>query len=145
MRILLFLHVLSIAVAIGAGAAHIQLMREASKGGSDARNFVLGARAIQIKTELPGYVLALLTGIPMVVMSPSYLKMGWMHAKLTLVVLLLGYLHLEGRKSKAILRAFTEEGIEAGAQQAGRYATTFTLAPTLFVLAIVLLAVMKPF
>lgn len=39
----------------------------------------------------PAMVLTLLFGIWMLVLAPFYLKMGWMHFKLTFVLLLLGY------------------------------------------------------
>jgi putative membrane protein len=62
---------------------------------------------------------------------------GWMHAKLALVVLVLGYHHACG----ALLRRF-----EAGTnQRSDRWYRFFNEVPVLLLLAIVILVVVKPF
>lgn len=62
---------------------------------------------------------------------------GWMHAKLTLVVLALGYHHACGR----LLRKF-----EAGnVQRSHVWFRWFNEAPVLMLVAIVVLVVVKPF
>ena len=62
---------------------------------------------------------------------------GWMHAKLTLVLLALGYHHACGR----VLRTF-----EAGTSQRSHvWFRWFNEAPVLMLVAIVVLVVVKPF
>ncbi len=61
---------------------------------------------------------------------------GWMHAKLLLVVLVLGYHHACG----SLLRK-----IEAGKQRDHRWYRWFNEVPLLLLLAIVILVVVKPF
>ena len=62
---------------------------------------------------------------------------GWMHAKLALVVVVIGYHHRCGR----LLRRF-----EAGANRRGHvWYRWFNEAPVLLLLAIVILVVVKPF
>ena len=62
---------------------------------------------------------------------------GWMHAKLTLVLLVLGYHHACGR----LVRKF-----EAGAVQRSHvWFRWFNEAPVLLLVAIVVLVVVKPF
>ena len=62
---------------------------------------------------------------------------GWMHAKLTLVLLVLGYHHACGR----VLRKF-----EAGTSQRSHvWFRWFNEAPVLMLVAIVVLVVVKPF
>ena len=62
---------------------------------------------------------------------------GWMHAKLTLVLLVLGYHHACGR----VLRKF-----EAGTSQRSHvWFRWFNEAPVLLLVAIVVLVVVKPF
>ena len=78
-----------------------------------------------------------LLGIAMVVMLPGYLQMGWLHAKLSLVILLTGYqgwLKLNLRRFAA--RANTRS------QKFWRIANE---VPALALVAIVLLVVVKPF
>ena len=62
---------------------------------------------------------------------------GWMHAKLTFVVLLLGYHHACG----AILRKF-EKGIN---QRSHKWFRWFNEVPVVMLLAVVILVVVKPF
>ncbi len=62
---------------------------------------------------------------------------GWLHAKLALVVVLLGYHHVCGR----LLRRF-----EAGAnRRSDRWYRWFNELPVIVLFAVVLLAVVKPF
>ncbi len=39
----------------------------------------------------PGAILTLLFGVAMLIANPMWLKQGWLHAKLTLIVVLIGY------------------------------------------------------
>src|ERR1700740_1271794 len=52
-----------------------------------------------------GALLAALFGMAMLAAAPSYLQMGWLHAKLVLVLLLVGY-HLWCRH---LVRQFAED------------------------------------
>ena len=84
-----------------------------------------------------GGTLAVGFGIAMLVAAPAYLQMGWLHAKLTLVALLIGY-HLWCRQLMVALR----EGRNKHSQ---RWYRLFNEAPSLLLIAIVILAVVKPF
>src|SRR5580693_7674562 len=52
--------------------------------------FVVMERRLFVMTAI-GAVLTLLFGVLMVAMAPAYLAQGWLHAKLTLVLLVIGY------------------------------------------------------
>lgn len=83
---------------------------------------------------------ALVLGIILLVMQygGGSVKMpGWMHAKLTLVALVLGYHHACG----LLLKKF-ENGVN---QRSHRWFRWFNEVPVLFLLAIVVLVVVKPF
>jgi putative membrane protein len=84
-----------------------------------------------------GGALAVLLGISMIVAAPGYLKSGWLHVKLTLVALLIGY-HVWCR----ILMTSLRDGRNAHSQ---RWYRLFNEAPALLLVAIVILAVVKPF
>jgi len=84
-----------------------------------------------------GAALALLFGAWLVLLVPGWLQQGWLHAKLALVLLLLGYhvccmrlaadfAHGRNRRSDRWLRVFNE-------------------VPALLLVAIVCLVVVKPF
>jgi len=83
-----------------------------------------------------GAVLAVLLGMAMIVGAPGYLAMGWLRAKLLLVALLVGY-HFWCYRLMLALRA----GINPHTQ---RWYRAFNELPGLFLIAIVILAVVKP-
>lgn len=76
-------------------------------------------------------------GIWLVMLTPGFMQMGWLHAKLTLVLALSGY-HgwMKGR-----LRAFAEQRNDKSA----RYFRIANEVPALGMVAIVILVVVKPF
>jgi len=84
-----------------------------------------------------GALLAALFGVAMLVAAPGYLQMGWVHAKLGLVLLLVGY-HLWCRQ---LVRVFAEDRNT----HSQRWYRWFNEAPSVLLIAIVILAVVKPF
>jgi putative membrane protein len=84
-----------------------------------------------------GASLAAVFGVSMIVAAPGYLHFGWLHVKLTLVAALIGY-HIWCRVLMTALR----EGRNAHSQ---RWYRLFNEAPALLLIAIVVLAVVKPF
>lgn len=84
-----------------------------------------------------GAALAAGFGMAMLIAAPSYLSFGWMHAKLTLVALLLGY-HVWCYRLLLAFRADANRRSE-------RWYRWFNEAPSLLLIAIVLLVVLKPF
>ena len=84
-----------------------------------------------------GGSLAAVFGVAMIVAAPIYLTMGWLHAKLTLVALLIAY-HVWCYRLMLDLRA----GKNTHSQRWYRF---FNEAPSLLLIAIVVLAVVKPF
>ena len=98
--------------------------------------FVVMERRLYGITHMGG-ALAVLFGIGMVVMQPAYLHVGWLQVKLPLVVLLLVY----QTWCKRLLVAF-REGRNTHTQRWYRW---FNEAPALLLIAIAILAVVKPF
>lgn len=84
----------------------------------------------------PAMALTIGLGIAMLVLSPAWLTQGWMHTKLLLVALLIGYQIFAGRVHKRFARGdyFLSE----------RACRLINEVPTLLLIAIVLLAVLKP-
>jgi len=83
-----------------------------------------------------GALLAVLFGAAMIVAAPGYLAMGWLRAKLLLVLALVGY-HAWCYRLMLALRA-------AGAAHTQRWYRLFNEVPALLLVAIVVLAVVKP-
>jgi protoporphyrinogen IX oxidase len=84
-----------------------------------------------------GAVATVVFGIAMLVVFPPYLAMGWLHVKLALVALLIAY---HGYCYK-LMRDFAQN---RNARTA-RWYRLFNEVPSLFLIAIVALAVVKPF
>ena len=84
-----------------------------------------------------GGTLAALFGISMIVAAPGYLAFGWLHVKLALVALLIGY-HLWCHRLMIALRDRKNRHSE-------RWLRLFNEVPALLLIAIVILAVVKPF
>lgn len=80
--------------------------------------------------------LATLFGIAMIVLAPGYLTQVWLHAKLTLVALLIGY-HVWCLR---LVRSFAAEHNA----HSSRWYRFFNEVPSLLLIAIVILAVVKP-
>jgi putative membrane protein len=82
-------------------------------------------------------VFAVVFGAILVYMQYGAKMPGWMHAKLLLVVLVVGYHHACG----AILKKF-EKGVN---QRSHKWFRVFNEVPVFMLLAIVILVVVKPF
>jgi len=85
----------------------------------------------------PSMIVAVGLGIWTLMYVPTYMSQGWMHAKLTLVVLLLGYHHWCGR----IVKTFAND---ANTRSHVWY-RWFNEAPVIGLIAIVILVIVKPF
>jgi len=109
---------------------HIEARDEISR----ARFIVMESRLFAIMTI--GALLAVLCGGSLVMLAPGYLQAHWLHLKLGLVLLLLGY-HLW---CWLLVRDFRH----ARAAHSARWYRLFNEVPALLLIAIVLVAVFKP-
>ncbi|HLF66325.1 MAG TPA: protoporphyrinogen oxidase HemJ [Gammaproteobacteria bacterium] len=86
----------------------------------------------------PAMLLTVFLGLWLLISNwPIYKTAGWMHTKLLLVVLLLGYHHVCGR----YVRQFAENNN----QHTERFYRIFNEIPTVLLILIVVLAVVRPF
>jgi protoporphyrinogen IX oxidase len=76
-------------------------------------------------------------GIAMIIAAPAYLKMGWLHVKLALVLLLIVY--------HALCFKFLRDFAHDRRTHSAKWFRAFNEVPTLLLIAIVLLAVLKGF
>lgn len=85
----------------------------------------------------PSMIVAVGLGLWLISLMPGYMSQGWMHAKLFLVVLLLGYHHWCGRLVKTFANdANTRSHI---------WYRWFNEVPVVALIAIVILVIVKPF
>lgn len=86
---------------------------------------------------IPSMLVAVGLGIWMLYLVPAWLQQGWMHAKLALVVALIGYHHACG----AMVRRFANDAN----RRSHVFYRWFNEAPVLVLVAAVILVVVKPF
>ena len=135
----LSLHIVSI-VAWMAGILYLLRLfvyhAEETENVVKARFAVMEDRLYRIIT-LPAMVSSLAFGFTLLFLHPAYLRMGWLHAKLLFVVLLIGATHFASS--------------QIGHFAAGRVrfsSRTYRIlneVPTVILIAIVCLVVFKPF
>lgn len=85
----------------------------------------------------PSMIATLVFGGWLLYLNPGWMQQGWMHAKLTLVVLLIGYHHMCGAQLKRFARGENK--------RSHTFYRWFNEVPVLFLLLIVILVVVKPF
>jgi len=83
-----------------------------------------------------GATLTLLFGLSLLIVTPGFLQAGWLHAKLTLVLVLIGY-HVWCYRLMTDLRA--------GRKRSAKWYRLFNEVPSVLLIAIVILVVVKPF
>jgi protoporphyrinogen IX oxidase len=99
--------------------------------------FCIMERKLYRGIMLPSMVATLIFGIWLLLLNPAWMQMGWMHAKLALVLILIGYQHMCGR----MLKKFA-----AGQNKHDHvFYRWFNEAPVLLLISIVILVVVKPF
>lgn len=104
----LFVHLVSFGAYLGAGFAQTQMMRRSLDGRLSAAvrdAYERLAATIVTKIELPALVGSILSGIWFLVIFPGYLKLGWVHAKITCVLVLAVLSHLEMFNARKIVKA----------------------------------------
>ena len=86
---------------------------------------------------MPSMIVTIVLGIWLVHMIPGYMQQGWMHAKLALVVLLIGYHHMCG--------AFMKKFAADANTRSHKFYRIFNEVPVFMLLGIIILVVVKPF
>lgn len=95
------------------------------------------ARKLSHYISIPAMVATWVFGLSLALSEPSILQQGWLHAKIGLVLVLSAY-----QISLEILRRALATGT---CRKAGRFFRMYNEVPTLLLIAIILLAVFKPF
>ncbi len=107
---------------------------EAEKQVLTAQYAIMEKRLFSIITR-PAMLITFVGGIAMLIIHPVYLQEGWMHVKLLLVILLAGYTDM----SKLVMKKLAKGEMPMTPQRFRLY----NEIPTLFLVAIVLLAIFR--
>lgn len=86
---------------------------------------------------LPSMIVSLMLGIWLLALVPGFMSQGWMHAKLALVVALVGYHH--------ICLAYMKKLAAGTCGKSHGFFRWFNEAPVIALLGIVILVIVKPF
>ena len=87
---------------------------------------------------IPAFVITLITGLSMIFMSPELFKSGgWLHAKLTLVAVLIAYFF----HNEYVRRKFERDECE----KSGKFFRIYNEIPTVLLILIVILVIVRPF
>lgn len=109
---------------------------DAARGGEASETFKVMERRLLRAIMTPALLVAVATGLALMI-EGGWLKAGWMHAKLALVV---GMLAVHGFLARSV-RAFAADANTRPA----RFYRILNEVPTLLMLGIVVLVVLKPF
>lgn len=101
----------------------------------EARFRIMERRLLAIMTI--GAIVTVGLGILMLILVPAYLAMGWVHAKLALVACLILY--------HAYCHKFTRDFAHRRNTRSSKWYRMFNEVPSLLLIGIVVLAVVKPF
>lgn len=111
---------------------------EAEKGSELSETFKIMERKLLKIIMNPAMIAAWVLGLLMLHINPEVMSgQGWMHAKLTLVLLMSGFHGYLARTRKVFLR---DEN-----KKSHKFYRKINEIPTLLMMAIVILAVVKPF
>jgi uncharacterized membrane protein len=142
-KILILLHLVGFAAYIGAGFAQQQFMKKSAESGLAAAlrdEYERLAWVVSATIEGPAIGVQFLTGTAFLVMVHDWLSMGWLHAKLGCVFLLVGLTHAERANARKIVAARKERGDAAAEEIASRKARHAMMGTIGTVLVVVVLA-----
>lgn len=87
---------------------------------------------------IPAFVITLITGLSMIFMNPGLFKSGgWLHAKLTLVAILIAYFF----HNEYVRRKFERDECD----KSGKFFRIYNEIPTVLLILIVILVIVRPF
>ncbi|WP_328703042.1 protoporphyrinogen oxidase HemJ [Arenibaculum pallidiluteum] len=134
------LHVISI-IAWMAGLLYLPRLyvyhSVAAKGSEASETFKVMERRLLRAIMTPAMGATYGFGIVLLVLEPAWLTMGWLHAKILLVLLLTGAHHFMGR--------WRREFAEDRSTRSQRFFRIVNEVPTLLMIGIVVLVIVKPF
>ena len=110
---LLLVHLVCFAAYLGAGFAQLQMMKLSARTGVSAemaRSYERLSATIITKIEVPAIFGSLLSGVVFIAQNGALMKQGWMHGKLTCVLVLLVLSHLEMFNARAVVRIREDGG-----------------------------------
>jgi uncharacterized membrane protein len=146
---LLLVHLVGFAAFVGGAVAQQQLMRRSAGAGlppavRDA--YERASAAVSLKVELYGLFLQVASGVGAIVVVPGFLQQHWLHAKLSVVVVLLVLAHVEMINARKVVKARQAQGEAASdaiAARKRRLSVVGTVVDVLIAVVILLATVLR--
>ena len=140
-RFIYLLHWLGFAAFIGAAVAQQHFMAASARGGvlpAVRDEYEKLSAAIVTKIELPALIVQVLSGVMFIAQNSGWMRMGWLHGKLTAVLILLVLAHLEMFNARAVAKLRQQRGDTAADEIAKRKKrhVQFGVAGTIAVVAV---------
>ena len=120
---ILFVHLAAFAAYLGSGFAQTQFMKLSARAGAAPAvrdEYERLAAMVVTKIEVPALFTSIASGIVFISQNPALMKQGWLHGKLTVVLLLAVLSHLEMFNARKIVRARASGATSADEEIAGR-------------------------
>jgi putative membrane protein len=108
-----------------------------SEDDTSRERFKIMERKLYRGIMTPAMLATLALGVGLLILAPEWLSQGWVHVKMTLVAVLVGYHHACGSLLKRLARGENT--------RSHLFYRWFNEVPVLLLLSIVLLVVIKPF
>jgi putative membrane protein len=141
MQALVVLHVFSNTVWIGAIVSVGYLVGFGSRAAKDdarAKDIASLAVTLYQRVAVPAFLFSFLSGAARLVTdAPAYMRLHWMHGKLTAAFVVIALHHVIGARAKRAAAA------SSGSRQAGRSSVILTAATLVFAFVTVSFAILK--
>jgi uncharacterized membrane protein len=144
---LLLVHLVCFAAYLGAGFAQLQMMKLSARDGTSTElqgTYERLSATILTKIEVPAIFGSILSGMVFIMQNGALMKQGWIHAKLTCVLILAVLSHLEMFNARAIVR-IREDGGKAAEDDIKARKAKHNLFGTIGTLVVVALLVVVTF
>ena len=138
-RLILALHIISV-ISWMAGILYLLRLFVYHTSETEAvvkQRFEVMERRLYIIITLPAQFFALAMGVIMILLNPTLLQQGWMHAKLTAVIALMGVTHYAGHIRRRLEQKATVPN--------STFFRVLNEIPTLLMIAIIFLVILRPF
>ena len=141
------LHLAAFVVGLGAAASKFVLVASQRRH-ADAKRVQLSeelALLLTKKLESPALLIAWLLGLALTMVKGTYWTMGWLHAKMTVTLLMLGLSHMSAASLRKIARLRSEAAAVDKLEAAKSRLTAYGIILAALALATFFLVIFQPF
>lgn len=135
-----YIHLLAVSAGVGATLSQLYLAKQNTATGDNGSTTT--ALGIARNVEFPAFLVAFIFGLAMAMVNPEYFKLGYIHVKILLAVLLIGVTHMQIATLRRMAAAEGDASVPAPLQ---KRRTRIVATGLVLILAIFFLIIFKPF